>query len=237
MRIWMGGLYNETVTELEIRSFFGPLVSKITSVKLLYNFHTGMQRPFCFVDFDSEEALVEAMRFNGKVLKSNVVKINRANEHLKNQTQAPSLVNYAPAIVNQEVVAPTNNWQAAIEANTSWPSIAKEDPGLATTTLPNGWIGELMQHGGWPAAQVVEIPKQQALPNPNTLWLGGFYNDTLSEDEVHQFFGPLSRHIVKVKLMYDKVTGKQRAFCFVEFDNQQAVEEGLLFSGRVLFSS
>jgi hypothetical protein len=39
-----------------------------------------------------------------------------------------------------------------------------------------------------PTPPIVEVEKQE---NRNTLWLGGFHNDTVSEQEIRQFFGPL----------------------------------------------
>ncbi|KAI8055506.1 hypothetical protein BDF22DRAFT_742088 [Syncephalis plumigaleata] len=80
-------------------------------------------------------------------------------------------------------------------------------------------------------APVVEVEKQD---NRNTLWLGGFHNDTVSEQEVRQFFGPLGDAIVNVKLMFDRNTRNQRAFCFVEFDSERTREQAMQFSGRTL---
>ncbi|KAI9591822.1 hypothetical protein BDF19DRAFT_453581 [Syncephalis fuscata] len=80
-------------------------------------------------------------------------------------------------------------------------------------------------------APVVETEKQE---NPNTLWLGGFHNDSVEESEIRQFFGPLSNSIVNVKLMFDRNTGRQRAFCFVEFDSAIAREQAMHYSGNTL---
>jgi RNA recognition motif-containing protein len=61
-----------------LRDFFGELGHGIVNVKFMYDRKTGKQRPFCFVDFDTEERLSQALTMNGQLLKNIEVKMNRA---------------------------------------------------------------------------------------------------------------------------------------------------------------
>ncbi|ORX93424.1 hypothetical protein K493DRAFT_316001, partial [Basidiobolus meristosporus CBS 931.73] len=61
---------------------------------------------------------------------------------------------------------------------------------------------------------------------PYTLWVGGFNKIPYTEEDVKSIFGSLRNSISQVKLVHDRHTGQQRAFCFVDFKDADSMERG-----------
>ena len=172
-----------------------------------------------------------ALGYAGKTLKSNIVKTNRAGDNQRFNQRTSSFIG-GFGLPTAGLVAAGDFWSQSITSN--WAELVDEPtsavalPSASWSTVPS-----------WPTPappEIIEIQKPaQTTTNPNTIWVGGFFNDTVEEEEIREFFGPIKDHIVKVKMMYDKATGKQKAFCFVEFDDPNLVDDAINnYAGRVL---
>lgn len=76
---YVGGLSNTTVTEDEIRAFFGE--KAVTGVKFPLDHTTQLPKPHCYVDFLDQASLDEALAMNGQLLHDNKLIINKPNPH------------------------------------------------------------------------------------------------------------------------------------------------------------
>ncbi|KAI8373093.1 uncharacterized protein BYT42DRAFT_579167 [Radiomyces spectabilis] len=74
---YVGGLHNSTVTEEDIRNFFGS--ETITGVKFPLDYNTQLPKGHCYVDFIDPVALENALAQNGELLKDNRLIINKPN--------------------------------------------------------------------------------------------------------------------------------------------------------------
>ncbi|KAI8055507.1 hypothetical protein BDF22DRAFT_677496 [Syncephalis plumigaleata] len=73
--------------------------------------------------------------------------------------------------------------------------------------------------------------------NSRTLWIGNFFNETVSDEELREFLGPCAKGVSHIKFMFDRKTGRQRPFCFVEFTSEAYLAEALELSGKKLKSA
>ncbi|CAO3670204.1 unnamed protein product [Umbelopsis ramanniana] len=77
---YVGGLSNTTVTEEEIREFFGH--KSVTGVKFPLDHNTQLPKPHCYVDFVDQASLDDAIAKNGQMLQDNKLIINKPNPHV-----------------------------------------------------------------------------------------------------------------------------------------------------------
>ncbi|KAG2174704.1 hypothetical protein INT43_005762, partial [Umbelopsis isabellina] len=77
---YVGGLSNTTVTEEEIKVFFG--TNSVTAVKFPLDHNTQLPKPHCYVDFIDQAALDEALAKNGQLWQDNKLIINKPNPHI-----------------------------------------------------------------------------------------------------------------------------------------------------------
>ncbi|CAM0138765.1 unnamed protein product [Umbelopsis sp. WA50703] len=77
---YVGGLSNTTVTEEEIKEYFG--ANSVTAVKFPLDHTTQLPKPHCYVDFIDQAALDEALAKHGQLLHDNKLIINKPNPHI-----------------------------------------------------------------------------------------------------------------------------------------------------------
>ncbi|KAI7908186.1 uncharacterized protein BX663DRAFT_464795 [Cokeromyces recurvatus] len=74
---YVGGLSNTTMTEEDIREYFGH--ENITNVKFPIDPSTQLPKPHCYVEFSNQYALEQALAKNGTIYRDNRLIINRPN--------------------------------------------------------------------------------------------------------------------------------------------------------------
>ncbi|KAG2236610.1 hypothetical protein INT48_000164 [Thamnidium elegans] len=74
---YVGGLSNTTVTDEDIREYFG--YENVTGVKFPIDPTTQLPKAHCYVDFINQNALEQALTKNGAIYRDNKLVINRPN--------------------------------------------------------------------------------------------------------------------------------------------------------------
>lgn len=74
---YVGGLSNTTVTDEDIRKYFG--YENVTGVKFPMDPTTQLPKAHCYVDFVNQAALEQALTKNGAIFRDNRLVINRPN--------------------------------------------------------------------------------------------------------------------------------------------------------------
>ncbi|KAI9031890.1 hypothetical protein CLU79DRAFT_808816 [Phycomyces nitens] len=72
---YVGGLSNSTLTDEDIKSYFGRNV--VTNVRFPIDANTQLPKPHCYVDFVDAMALENALQRNGQILRDNRLIVNR----------------------------------------------------------------------------------------------------------------------------------------------------------------
>ncbi|KAL0087395.1 hypothetical protein J3Q64DRAFT_1737237 [Phycomyces blakesleeanus] len=76
---YVGGLSNSTLTDEDIKSYFGRNV--VTSVRFPIDTNTQLPKPHCYVDFVDAMALENALQRNGQILRDNRLIVNRPTNY------------------------------------------------------------------------------------------------------------------------------------------------------------
>ncbi|KAK9768935.1 hypothetical protein K7432_000061 [Basidiobolus ranarum] len=131
------------------------------------------------------------------------------------------------------------------EENGSWVDLnAQNDPALSTAasrgspamdfsedeTTPSTKSGVGASASVWADADPVKTAPTPST-GPYTIWVGGFNKTPYTDEDVKGIFGSLRSAINQVKLVHDRHTGQQRAFCFVDFKDPESMERGLRHDG------
>ncbi|KAI9483346.1 MAG: hypothetical protein EXX96DRAFT_499422 [Benjaminiella poitrasii] len=74
---YVGGLSNTTMTEDDIRDYFGH--ENVNNVKFPIDPSTQLPKPHCYVEFVHQQALEQALAKNGSIYRDNKLIINRPN--------------------------------------------------------------------------------------------------------------------------------------------------------------
>ncbi|KAI8983613.1 hypothetical protein BDB01DRAFT_791440 [Pilobolus umbonatus] len=72
--------------------------------------------------------------------------------------------------------------------------------------------------------------KRQSVRVPNTAYVGGLSNTTVTEDDIREYFG--YENVTSVKFPIDQSSQLPKAHCYVEFVSQAALEQALMKHGQ-----
>lgn len=78
---------------------------------------------------------------------------------------------------------------------------------------------------------MITEPKK-AIPRRVKLFVGGLSLE-ITDDDIKDYFNRFAS-IVKAEMPYDNVINQRKGFCFVTFDNMQAVTDILRFQTHVI---